>query len=289
MTLPQFLHRLRLGAYHQKGGILSLDCGPVANFDLIAMDVQRLVREYPGVNAMDGKLSYVQPEGEYTVHSLLTATGEFDDMESAWGKSHHRLHPIAGHGMPAYKRLLKRFHHPETFPHLAEFISKFPEAINFTIKTFKGKSSIEPHEERIFHRHNGKTWVRIRLHLPIATLPEAYVIVRDRQFKYEPGRLYYLNNSEVHYAVNRSEGERIHLIWDCILTERLYQQVFSRACEQYGIPLKKRHRYHFNTWPGKLPQWTQPWFWNNLQRWAEFHLGKVSDAQALSDEEARSL
>ena len=273
-----FIEGLRKGSYHRPDAILSLDCGPVANFPAIADDVRQLVRTFRGVNAMEGKLSYVQPEGEYIVHSLLTVGGCTQDMVSAWSKELKD-----NNGIP------KRFHQAKQFPHLAAFIAQFPEAMNFTIKTFNGPSSIAPHEERIFHEANGRKYARIRLHLPITTLPNARVIVKDRSFKYLPGTIYYLNNSEVHYAVSLDEGQRIHLIWDCVLTDRLWNDVLRVAKPMAGVPVPKRRRYYFNTFPGKLPQWTQPWLWNNALRWAQYHAGKDTDVSVWTVEEAKEL
>lgn len=278
MTVTDFLSRLRKGSYHQKGAILSLDCGWVDDFGGIYEDVHRLMSQYPGVNANEGKLSYVQPEGEYIVHSLLEYENSlqremFTDMDAAWSKR------IAG----------KEFWLPAAFPHLAQFIAKFPEAMNFTIKTFNGPSRIAPHEERIFHEANGSKYARIRLHLPITSLPNARVIVQNREFQYLPGRLYYLNNSCVHYATSPDEGQRIHLIWDCVLTDRLFDAVFARAEEMAGALISPKFRYYFNTFPGKLPQWTQPWLWNNLLRQIQYRIGKDRDVSVWTLEEAKQL
>lgn len=280
MTTADFISRLRKGSYHQKGAILSLDCGLVDGFIGIANDVRRLVSQYKGVNAMDGKLNYVQPEGEYIVHSLLTCYGGVTCMDCAWSKS---LWVSKKSGFA------KTFHDAKQFPHLAQFIAKFPEAMNFTIKTFNGPSRIAPHEERIFHEANGKKYARIRLHLPITSLPNARVIVQNHEFQYLPGRLYYLNNSCVHYATSPDAGQRIHLIWDCVLTDRLFEAVFARAEEMVGALISPKFRYYFNTFPGKLPRWTQPWLWNNLLRQIQYRIGKDSDVRVWTLEEAKLL
>src|SRR3990167_1927685 len=187
MTIQDFIHRVRLGSYHQRGALLSLECyrlGPDV-FNSLYAEVRTLVDKYSGVDARTGRLDYVQPDGSYIVHSLIHKYRNGDqvyiDMDSAWSKTVHN----------------KRFWAGIEFPVLAWFINSFPEAMNFTIKTFKGKANIAPHEERVFHLtkvYSGETkkYFRVRLHLPIQSQVGAGVVVRDRKFIYSPGIVYFL-------------------------------------------------------------------------------------------------
>jgi hypothetical protein len=53
-----------------------------------------------------------------------------------------------------------------------------------------------------------------KIHVPIQTNGEAWVIVRDRRFHLEQGRAYELNNLAPHGAENLGETDRIHLIFE---------------------------------------------------------------------------
>jgi len=282
MNEANLIEEIRKGAYHLDG-LATYACVEVEEgfFLRIREDVLRLITAYP-IPAIDpksttDKSAYVQPKGEYLYWSLLTKGGDFTDKASAYSKTF----------------LGKAFHHDDEFPALGEFIRAFPEAMNFTLRGLSKASSVSPHEERNFHRLDDLTYIRVRLHLPITTTPESRMMLGGRIYHYEARKIYYFNNGCVHAASNPGQGSRLHLIWDLFLTRELYGDVFDQDSKQTRAPfLRKignyddtgyidvygRGAYLFNSRLGKLPQWTVPWFWNNLWRCAEFHAGKDRNA-----------
>lgn len=291
LTDTSCITAIRRGAYHRPSGLATYACLTVEEDFLARLreEALRLIASYPSMDSKDksNRYTYVRPKGEYLYYSLLTTNGDFRDQGAAYSKT------FVG----------KSFHQEAEFPALGEFIRAFPEAMNFTLRGLSGSSSIAPHEERNIHRLGDLTYVRVRLHLPIVTTPEARMMLEGGYYHFSAGTVYYFNNGCVHFANNPGHGRRIHLIWDLFLTRELLRDVFDQSCPDVRAPFFRKighygetgyvepyhgHAYRFaSSRLGKMPDWTQPWLWNNLLRFVEYYTGKDCEAAVVSREEFR--
>ena len=98
----------------------------------------------------------------------------------------------------------------ERLPHLCQFLdSAFP------VKPTLAWLGLLPEGSRIFtHVDNTEHWDRHhRIHIPLITNPEARLCVARRFLFLQPNRMWLLNNSLPHGALNRGP-ERLHLVLD---------------------------------------------------------------------------
>jgi len=156
--------------------------------------------------------------------TLLNRTGKFQDASSdhdwsVWGK---------------------KFFHARRYPHLGYLISLFPHAVNFRAVRMGPLSQLYPHDENIClqHRKTGEPCLRVRFHLPIKTHPEAFMFMDGEFYRFEEGNIYFFHNGRIHDAMNQHPSEeRIHLIWDMLLTDDTFRRMFERS-----IPMPKLAR-----------------------------------------------
>ena len=62
---------------------------------------------------------------------------------------------------------------------------------------------------------------KLRLHIPLVSDPEAQMQFSECSVHMQPGYLWKLDPSTSHAIANKSDGDRIHLILDCYVTEEL--------------------------------------------------------------------
>ncbi len=132
----------------------------------------------------------------------------------------------------------KRFFYGQKYPHLARLISLFPHAINFRMTVMKPGRRLFQHDENIClkHRLTGEPCLRVRFHLPIQTNPKAMMFMDGNLYHFDPGVIYFFHNGRVHDAINGDKNEeRIHLIWDMLLTEDTYERMFERSIPMDGL------------------------------------------------------
>lgn len=78
--------------------------------------------------------------------------------------------------------------------------------------------AIEPHiDEGEFFNHTQ------RYHIPLKTNPRALLFVDDVDYQLQEGRVYLIRNDLMHYAVNEGDTDRIHLIFDMMRGDHLYE------------------------------------------------------------------
>ena len=87
------------------------------------------------------------------------------------------------------------------------------EVVRMIISKLKPSSGILEHidtEEILVNSH--------RLHLPVKTNPEVLFEINKSLYHLEEGVVYEINNQAPHSVVNNSNMDRIHLIFDYVLT-----------------------------------------------------------------------
>lgn len=128
----------------------------------------------------------------------------------------------------------KRFHFAARYPQLAVFVDSLPHLINFRVNVLGPGAGLSPHEEHsLFLSRSGSTAVRARFHLPIQTSRGARMMLEGDQYRFAPRTVYYFNQGCVHGADNPSGAPRIHLVWDQLLS----QDVFDLAFGSRPVPI----------------------------------------------------
>jgi len=71
--------------------------------------------------------------------------------------------------------------------------------------------------------------MRVRIHLPILTNSEVLMFLDGDLYHFEEGNIYFFHNGCIHSSENNHLYEdRIHLVWDMLLTEDTFQRIFLR-------------------------------------------------------------
>lgn len=74
-------------------------------------------------------------------------------------------------------------------------------------------AGIDKHRD-VAHEVANLAFRKVRLHIPIETNPGVFFWVNGEKIRMEPGRLYYVNFSKLHYVMNEGETPRYHLVMD---------------------------------------------------------------------------
>ena len=200
---------LRLGDQH-RGGLRCRRVLGVAD-DIVAAlraDTDRLCERNPP--SVAGERAHVtnwaQPHGRVLTWSLLNRTGRTDDFSS-------------DHDLSCRN---KWFFHERTAPVLGEFLAELPHLINCRVNLLGPGASLSAHEEHVpFRTDAGTVGARVRFHLPLVTNDRAELTLDGAVFHLTTGNVYLVNQGCVHAARNAGETERVHLVWDALLTDRL--------------------------------------------------------------------
>jgi hypothetical protein len=122
----------------------------------------------------------------------------------------------------------KQFHATNRYPALAKLVSSFPHSINFRLNVLSPGASLSPHKEQVcFRARNEAVGLRLRLHLPVATNDDAEIALDDHIYMFEPGQITLFNQGCVHAAANGGRIDRLHLVWDMLLTQRTAELLFG--------------------------------------------------------------
>ena len=191
---------------HQ-GGCRSLTFNKPKNFNFIKQDCLQLVKHNTPSDVTDAshRTRWTNPYGEAKQWSLWNDSGQFDETKS----------------ININDNLNRKFHYQEDYPHLGNFLSNWPDKINARINLLGPNSGLKQHEEQILHKHDNDVVIRIRFHLPLQTNDDCFVFLDGDVYNYKEGEIYFFNNGCVHGAMNESDQDRYHLVWDCVLTKRI--------------------------------------------------------------------
>ncbi|MCA9712556.1 MAG: aspartyl/asparaginyl beta-hydroxylase domain-containing protein, partial [Myxococcales bacterium] len=157
---------------------------------------------------------WVGARGEVLQYSLLNASGRTDDYA--------RDHEPTCRG--------KWFFDAASLPTLGRLIGDFPHLINFRVNVLGPGALLPPHEEHVpFRTQAGGVGARVRFHLPVKTEPEAELDLDGDVVHLEAGTIHLVNHGCVHAAWNRGTRDRIHLVWDALLTREVFALISGRA------------------------------------------------------------
>lgn len=157
-------------------------------------------------------------QGTMAQFSLFNASGNLEDF--------HYDYSWTSEG--------KKFHYGDDYPHLAKMISYLPGVVNFRVNKFSGKSGLRPHQEDICLNHSitKKPAMKVRFHLPLFTNEGARLLIAGDIVHFEKGKVYFFHNGCIHDSINEHPtASRIHILWDMLLTEDTFEQMFVRSKE----------------------------------------------------------
>jgi hypothetical protein len=227
MNSQAIIQGIRDGNDHN-GGIrcLQLFRAEVTYFAQLQAEVIRLCRTERGSSVGDAThvTHWTKPHGVVVQFSLLNASGRYDDFS-------------ADHDLSCFG---KSFHGASSYAAVARMTETFPHTVNFRINVLGPGASLSPHEEHaVIRTRAGSIGLRTRFHLPICTNPGAEMILDGEVFHLEAGTVYLINHGCVHWARNGGEADRIHLLWDLLLTREAFDFMFA---EPAPTPLFRRIR-----------------------------------------------
>jgi hypothetical protein len=187
-----------------------------------------LTQEASDVGAADHVTNWTRPHGPVRQFSLFNASGRFDDFS-------------ADHDGSCFG---KRFHKRASYPAISHFIDGFPHAVNFRINVMGPGGRLSPHQENVLIRTKaGSLGARVRCHLPIATNESAEMMLDGGIYHLEAGVIYFVNHGCVHSARNGGAQDRIHLVWDMLLTRNAFELMFGTHTPDLSaarIPARER-------------------------------------------------
>lgn len=219
MTSEELLHGIRDANYHL-GGIRCLRLFHLSDLPFAELRdevVTLCANERPSnVRRPEHITNWTQPYGEVWQYSLLNASGRYEDFSTD--------HDLSCFG--------KRFHAAWRYPSLARFVEALPQALNFRINVLGARSGLSPHEEHtVILSQRGTVTLRVRFHLPVVTNEEAELILDGEVYHLEEASIYFVNNGCIHSALNRGATERVHLVWDMLLTREVCELMFVSGGE----------------------------------------------------------
>ena len=225
MTPAALLAGIRDGNYHA-GGICCLQL-----FRLDESYVARLIDEATSltrtelgsdVTRANHVTHWTKPRGKVVQFSLFNSSGHLEDFSDD--------HNMSSAG--------KRFFKDASYPGLARLASSLPDLVNFRLNLMGPGSSLSPHEEHSLVRiGDGKVGARIRFHLPLVTNIDAELTLEEHVFHLMPGTVYLVNHGCVHSARNGGDTDRLHLVWDMLLTVEAYDAMFGNV--DLPLPLRR--------------------------------------------------
>jgi hypothetical protein len=216
VNAAELLGGLRRADYHHDGGIRCLQLfrlspGYAAG---LRSEVERLCQAERGsdVTRPSHVTHWTRPLGMVTQFSLLSKSGRYDDYSTD--------HDLSCRG--------KSFHGQSTYPLLSMFVAAFPHAVNFRVNVLGPGAELRPHEENLVIRtRNGKVGARVRLHLPVITNPGAELVLDGSVFSLSADTVYLVNHGCVHSARNGGSASRVHLVFDLLLTQDVFDRLFG--------------------------------------------------------------
>lgn len=202
-----------LKADNHLGGLKTLFIEEPDNFSKIKEECLDVYQNYnpSDVTNSSHRTYWTKPYGEAKQWSLWNDSKMFDENSSISARPENIKN--------------KKFHHSDKFPYLGSFLNSWPDKINARLNLLSPGSGLNQHEEQIQQTWGMANTVRIRFHLPITTNEKCLVFLDGEWFHFNEGKIYFFNNGCVHAAKNNSDIERLHLVWDCILTQSILKKL----------------------------------------------------------------
>ena len=226
LTPNQILEGIRDADYQRPGlRCLKLFRMEADYFAKLGDEAERLCRRNDPSDALrfTHVTSWARPYGTVLQFSLLNRSGRYEDTSCDHDQS----------------CLGKRFHDVDGYPALADFIRCFPHCLNFRLNVLGAHSGLRAHEEHVTLRlKSGKVGLRARFHLPLRTNDQAEVMLDGRYYHLSEGIVYFFNNGCAHSAKNPRPRQRLHLVWDMLMTSQALHFMFGES-KLHDLPMKR--------------------------------------------------
>lgn len=162
---------------------------------------------------------WTRPRGQVEQYSLLTASGRYDDFRHD--------HDLSTFG--------KSFRDAARYPALGALAAALPDLVNLRLNVLGPGAALAPHEEHsVVRSRTGKVGIRARFHLPLITNERATLLLDGDLYQLVAGGVYLVNHGCVHAAENDGDAERVHLVWDTLLTAEATECMFGNG--RPGLP-----------------------------------------------------
>ena len=118
-------------------------------------------------------------------------------------------------------------------PYVRELLVAFDcelQAVRFM--RLKAGSVIKEHCDYNLSLEDGE----VRLHIPVTTNPEVEFVMDGAHVAMQPGEVWYHNFNTRHSVANRGTTDRIHLVIDCFVSDRLRQLIADAASTAAPTP-----------------------------------------------------
>jgi hypothetical protein len=111
-----------------------------------------------------------------------------------------------------------------------EVLRSFPcTVLSARLLRLQAGSKIREHSDLNLGYDDGE----IRLHIPVQTSPQVEFYVDGNRVVMTEGECWYVNTSLRHRVHNRSEADRVHLVFDCVVNDWM-RQLFSGVAVAHG-------------------------------------------------------
>jgi hypothetical protein len=225
------LRSIAAANYHRPGLRIArlFDAEPRWLADLVCEVWQLRADHVPSLPSRRGHVTeWVQPRGRVEQHSLVTASGRYDDFS--------RDHDLSCFG--------KRFRDHARYPLLGRLIDDLPHLVNMRVNVLGVGAALPPHEEHSVVRSvTGAVGIRARFHLPLITGAGATLTLDGLVYQLAPGGVYFVNHGCVHAAVNNTDAERVHVVWDMLLTADAIAIMFGYGPVPAGLRRRLREEW----------------------------------------------
>ena len=159
--------------------------------------------------------NWTKPHGTVRQWSLYNTSGNTEDTSTDHNGS------VLG------KRLTVQNESAQSQP-LQQLVDALPHLVNLRLNLLGPGASLAPHKESIVIRTKAGGWgIKVRFHLPIIS-HSSQVDLNGTGYTLEPGCVYYFNNGCFHASANTGTADRLHLVWDMLLTPAVMERMFIR-------------------------------------------------------------
>jgi hypothetical protein len=214
MEASEVLRRLAAGNYHHPDGLRAFHIGTVDAHVLrmLLSDARELMQGWEPSVVREGEhvTGWTRPVGDVRQWSLFNTHGRTEDTSDDFRYDN----------LPEKK--------PVALGSIATLAESLPDLVNMRLNSIGPGSSLSPHEEPLDRDlGDGRVALRARFHLPLRTTQKALMLADGDLFNFEAGHVYLFNNGCVHSASNEAKSDRVHLVWDQLMTERAVDAMFG--------------------------------------------------------------
>lgn len=180
--------------------------------------------ESPSAVTDEGHVTnWTGPQGHVVQFSLVNRSGRLDDFTED--------HDLSCLG--------KYFAHRDRYPALGRWLDGIPHLVNARLNVLGPGSSLQPHQEHVvFRTAGGGVGARLRFHLPLVTSDGAELLLDGEVHNLDARSVYFVNHGCAHAARNGGDADRLHLVWDLLLTAEAHAWAFAGGHGRPGAPVE---------------------------------------------------